>query len=112
MAIDGIGEPSLRPPATIPFDDDDNCHPDEYEYDEEEVEMATAIAISDKELEEEYRSRIFETAVQAKVMEEVEQVPPPNRCRAPHLAGGVEPLTDVSSSKNRRASYQTTHHKQ
>ena len=79
MAIDGIGEPSLRPPATIPFDDDDDCHPDEYEYDEE-VEMATAIAISDKELEEEYRSRIFETAVQAKVMEEVEQVPPPNRC--------------------------------
>lgn len=66
MAVQGIGQsttPSTAPPQL------------------QDEEYATAVAISDKELEDEYRQRILETAVQAKVLQEEEkEEPSPNRC--------------------------------
>ncbi|GAX13621.1 hypothetical protein FisN_14Lh366 [Fistulifera solaris] len=63
MAVRGIGE-LPHTPSTIACDDDTV----EADCAIEVERMATAIAISDKELEDEYRLRILETAVQAKVL--------------------------------------------
>jgi hypothetical protein len=71
MAVRGIGE-LPHTPSTIACDCDDDTFDADCAIEVER--MATAVAISDKELEDEYRLRIMETAVQAKVLKAEDSV--------------------------------------